>query len=57
MLVLFGLIPPAMAWSERYGGTTLARQEAMPGGKPMLVAVAAAAAAVIADQLREALLG
>jgi tyrosine-specific transport protein len=51
VLVLFGLVPAAMAWSERYGGSTLTRVQVAPGGRGVVVAVAAAAAAVILDQL------
>lgn len=51
VLVLFGLVPAAMAWSERYWGTTLSRSELVPGGWPVLMAVAAAAGGVILDQL------
>ena len=51
VLVLFGIIPAAMAWSERYSGTTLSSQRVVPGGQPMLVAVAAAAAGVIGREV------
>ena len=51
VLVLFGLIPVCMAWSERYGGSTLSRVQVAPGGRGVLVAVGAAAVFVILDQL------
>lgn len=51
VLILFALIPVAMAWSERYSGTTLSSQQVVPGGKPVLVVVAAGAAAVIGREL------
>lgn len=54
MLVLFGVIPVAMAWSERYAGTTVtAVEELVPGGRATLGLVGGAAATVI---LRELLL-
>lgn len=49
--MLFGLIPVAMVWSERYAGTTLSRIQVVPGGKPVLVLTAAVAAGVIAREL------
>jgi tyrosine-specific transport protein len=52
VLVLFGLVPVAMVWSERYGETeTLSAREVAPGGKGALVVAGAAAAGVIANQL------
>lgn len=52
VLVLFGLVPVAMVWSERYGESdTLSSREVAPGGKGALVVVGAAAAGVIANQL------
>ena len=51
VLVLFGLIPVAMVWSERYAGTTLSRVQIVPGGKPVLLLVAACAAGVIGREL------
>lgn len=55
VLVLFGIVPVAMAWSERYGGSTLARFELVPGGRPALVAVGCAAGAVILRELLQVL--
>jgi tyrosine-specific transport protein len=52
VLVLFGLVPVAMVWSERYGESdTLSSREVAPGGKGALVVAGAAAAGVIANQL------
>lgn len=51
VLVLFGLIPVAMVWSERYSGTTLSRIQVVPGGRPVLVAVAAVAGGIIGREL------
>jgi hypothetical protein len=53
VLSLFGVIPAAMVWSERYGGTTLSRLQIVPGGAPLLLLVAGTAAGIIG---REALL-
>lgn len=50
VLVLFGILPALMVYSQRYSGTTLATYQLVPGGKGVLVLVAAAAAAVIANQ-------
>ena len=51
VLSLFGILPCAMVWSERYGGTTLSQRQVVPGGRPVLVGVAAAAAGIIVRQL------
>lgn len=55
MLVLFGIIPVLMAWSERYGGSTLARSELVPGGRGVLAAVGCAAGAIILRELLQTL--
>lgn len=58
VMTLFGIIPAAMAWQQRYGtnanadGKTRidsapARAEMVPGGQTVLLLVAAAAAYVI----------
>lgn len=57
VLVLFGLIPVAMAWSERYGDTTLSSFRVAPGGKGVLVGVGALAGGVILDQVYIAVTG
>ncbi len=53
VLVLFGLIPVAMVWSERYARppTTLSRTEIVPGGQLVLLAVGGSAAAIIGREL------
>ena len=52
VLVLFGLVPVAMVWRERYvAGTTLSSIRVVPGGQFVLVAAGLAALGVIADQL------
>ena len=68
VLTLFGCMPPLMAWSNRYGPLGVTRSEyfngssggegmklepTLPGGKPMLVAIFAFAAAVIAGETAE----
>lgn len=50
VLILFGILPALMVYSERYGGTTMSAYQLVPGGKGMLVAVAVAGAAVIGNQ-------
>ena len=47
--------PVAMVWSERYSGTTLSRLQIVPGGRPVLVAVAATAGGIIGRELLLAL--
>lgn len=51
VLVLFGIVPVVMAWSERYRGTTLSSIRVVPGGQPVLLAVGAVAAGVITREL------
>ncbi|KAK9810442.1 hypothetical protein WJX72_010819 [[Myrmecia] bisecta] len=51
VLVLFGLVPAAMAWSERYGNSTLACARIVPGGKAGLLLVGGVASGVIANEL------
>lgn len=53
VLVLFGLIPVAMVWSERYARppTTLTRTEIVPGGQLVLLGVGGSAAAIIGREL------
>ncbi|KAG1665882.1 hypothetical protein FOA52_005371 [Chlamydomonas sp. UWO 241] len=55
VLSLFGVLPPVLAWLQRYGSSdgvppAAGRVEMVPGGRPMLVAVGACGAAVIANQ-------
>lgn len=51
MLVLFGLLPAAMAWSERYGDSTLTHNEIVPGGQFTILAVGGTAGAIITYEL------
>jgi len=51
VLVLFGLIPVWMVWSERFSGTTLSTIQVVGGGRPVLVGVAAVAAGIIGREL------
>ena len=51
VLVLFGLVPVAMVWSERYSGTTISTERVAPGGRVTLILAGAAAVGVIANQL------
>ena len=53
ILVLFGMVPAAMAWQSRYGGGDdgageNAAPEMLPGGRFTLGAMGAAAAAIVA---------
>ena len=51
VLLLFGIIPVAMVYSERYiENTTLTRNTLVPGGLPMLLVLGFAASAIIFDQ-------
>lgn len=56
MLTLFGVLPAAMAWSERYGDTTLTKTQIVPGGRPLLLLVGGSAAVVIVKEASAALL-
>ena len=50
VLVLFGVLPAAMAWSERYSQTTLTQIRVVPGSKPVLLGVGGIAVAIIARE-------
>lgn len=53
VLILFGVIPVAMVWSERYDDVTVSSVNIMPSGrlgKPILVSVGMAASGIIIDQ-------
>ena len=43
--------PPIQAWSERYSGTSLTTLQVAPGGRPLLVGIAAVAATIIGREL------
>lgn len=45
-----------MAWSERYGDTTLTKTQIVPGGRPLLLLVGGSAAVVIVKEASAALL-
>ena len=54
ILVLFGLIPAAMAWAQRYGpDAEPAAPESLPGGRSSLAAVIGVAASIIGLQTWE----
>jgi len=53
VLVLFGVIPALMAWSERYSRTTLTSVQIVPGGRLTLIMVGGCAAAVIVTEFLE----
>ena len=55
VLVLFGIIPGAMAWSERYTSrsTQSVTQSIVPGGKATLVLVIGGASAIIGGEILE----
>ncbi|KAK9835560.1 hypothetical protein WJX74_002929 [Apatococcus lobatus] len=56
VLLLFGVIPAAMAWSERYGETTLSRERVVGGGAPALLGIGGFAALVIGKELTQTVL-
>jgi tyrosine-specific transport protein len=51
VLVLFGVLPSAMTWSEREWKTTLTQIRVVPGGPPVLLGVGGIATAIIAHEL------
>lgn len=55
VLVLFGIIPGAMAWSERYTSrsTQSVTKSIVPGGKATLVLVIGGASAIIGGEILE----
>jgi hypothetical protein len=57
VLTLFGLLPCAMAWVARYrdgsSSGSASKVELVPGGKPVLLLIAGAAAAVIGNEVVE----
>ncbi|KAK9868721.1 hypothetical protein WJX84_001096 [Apatococcus fuscideae] len=56
VLLLFGVIPAAMAWRERYGETTLSRMQVVGGGAPVLLGIGGFAAVVITKELSQTLI-
>ena len=54
--VLFGIIPPLMAWPQRYGpDASPVAPDALPGGVVSLVTIVAIAAAIVAAETWERL--
>eukprot|EP00210_Caulerpa_lentillifera_P006462 g6174.t1 len=53
VLVLFGIIPALMAWSERYNGVTISSIRIVPGGKLSLILIGGLAMAIIANEFWE----
>jgi tyrosine-specific transport protein len=56
VLTLFGILPPAMSWTDRYTERTNAPlppedSQLVPGGKPVLLATGLLAASVIAHDV------
>jgi hypothetical protein len=51
ILPLFGIIPAAMVWSERYGDGTMSRVQIVPGGRPALLLVGGIAAGIIGREV------
>ncbi|GAX73302.1 hypothetical protein CEUSTIGMA_g756.t1 [Chlamydomonas eustigma] len=51
VMSLFGILPVALCWQQRYIGNTVAQSmELVPGGKPVLLFLGGAATAVIFNQ-------
>ncbi|CAG9466809.1 unnamed protein product [Pedinophyceae sp. YPF-701] len=60
VLMLFGVLPPAMLWRSRYGGVfkdAAGQEELTPGGPAALVAVGAVAAAIIGREVVQTISG
>lgn len=53
VLVLFGIIPAVMTWSERYAGTTISSIRIVPGGKSTIFLVGGFAGFVILREFFE----
>lgn len=53
VLTLFGIMPAAMAWRQRYNnnGQSEGQHEVVPGGKLVLLCIGGAAAGVIGNEL------
>lgn len=51
MLVLFGVLPAAMIWSEREMSTTLTQIRIVPGGRVVVIGTGALAAGIILNEL------
>jgi tyrosine-specific transport protein len=58
ILVLFGIMPAAMAWVQRYApGAEPEIEPALPGGRPVLFGMAVVAGAVVAGETWERMSG
>ena len=57
VLVLFGLIPAAMAWRERHDQEMMSLVRIMPGGRPLLLGLGGLAGAVICNEIYETVAG
>lgn len=57
VLVLFGILPAAMSWSDRYSSSSLATKlpQLVPGGKLTLSLVLGGAGCVIFSEILEKL--
>jgi tyrosine-specific transport protein len=51
ILTLFGIIPAAMVWTERYGDSTVSHVQLVPGGRPALLLVGGIAAGIIGREV------
>jgi tyrosine-specific transport protein len=56
VMVLFGVLPAAMVWSERYQQSTLTQIRAVPGGRVVLLGVGGTAVAIIVNEAVKSLL-
>lgn len=56
VLVLFGVLPAAMVYSERSFGSTISAIRVVPGGSPLIFAVGGTAAVIIGNEVVLALL-
>lgn len=56
VLVLFGVMPAAMVYSERSFGSTVSTIRVVPGGRPLIVAVGGTAAVIIGNEVVHALM-
>ena len=58
ILTLFGILPPAMAWQQRYGPEAApAAEPAVPGGRATLALMIGAASAVIGLEVAQRMVG
>ena len=55
VMVLFGVLPAAMVWSERHMQTTLTQIRVVPGGRPTLLLVGGTAVAIIVNEFAKSI--